>query len=1039
MKFTDPFIHRPVLASALSLVILLLGARAWTSMTVREYPTVTNTVVTVTTPYPGASPETVKAFITAPLQQAIASTPGIDYMTSASAPGKSTITVNMQLNSDPDAAVAQILSKVNQVQNLLPAQSQKPVISETVGSPIALMYPSFSSKSLDQQQLDDYVLRVAQPKIQAVKGVGQATIIPAGTDPSGDSFALRVWLDPVRMAAHGVTAADVAAALKANNFVSAVGRTRNTQRQVTITANTSLHNLDQFRHLIVKNVGDTPIRLDDVAKVTLGAANYNQGVFYNGAPAVFIGVKPTPDANALDVARGVHKAMDELRATLPPGIHAHIVFDQSGFITASLHEVFATIAITLAVVVLVIFFFLGSLRSLLLPAVAIPLSVIGAGVIMLVLGFTINLLTLLAIVLAIGLVVDDAIIVLENIQRLIDEGETPLQAAIRGARELATPILVMSTTLVAVFIPIGFMGGLTGSLFTEFAFTLVATVVVSMIIALTLTPMLSSRMLRPTSPHGLSHLIDHGFTRLSRLYDRSLHAVMGYRVLLLVVGLCVLVSIPFLLSGSKSELAPTEDQGMVLMSGTGPATATLAYLNKYDAQIRKIAASLPETAGVWQISGMSPVPGAGSNAVLGGVELKPWGERSRTQMQLMPQLQGKLHAVTGLQTVAFPLPTLPGSSGGLPIQFVLTSTHGYADMNAAGNALIGAAMKTGKFAFLTKDLRYDAPIISLDVKHDIAANLGLDMSDIGQNLSPLLSGNYVNRFDMNGHSYEVIPQVPDALRANANALGSYYVRTAGDQLVPLTTMVDVKHGVEPEYLPQFQQQNAVTIEGTMAPGVTLGQALAELDSVARNTLPAGYSIGYASQSRQFMRQGHAMVITFALSILLVFLLLAAQFESFRDPLIVLAAVPMSVFGALAFLYFGVATLNIYTEVGLITLIGLITKQSILIVQFANVIQATEGLDRRAAAEKASSIRLRPILMTTAAMVLGVVPLLAASGAGAVSRFDMGLVIAAGLTIGALISLYIVPVIYTYVARDRRVTRNALVTPIRPVTSLEARG
>lgn len=1015
MKFTDIFIRRPVLASAVSLIILLLGLRAWTGMTVREYPTVTTTVVTIVTAYPGASPETVRSFITSPLQQAVASAPGIDYMTGASAQGVSTITVNMRLNFDPNAAVSQILSKVNQVQNLLPAQAQRPIINETVGSSTALMYLSFSGKGLNQQQINDYVLRVAQPKIQGVPGVGQAQIVPAGTDPSGNAFALRAWLNPASMAARGITAADVSNALQTNNFISAVGSTRNKQKQVAITATTSLNNLTQFQNLVVKNVGNTVIRLKDVADVALGAANYDQAVFFDGRPAVFIGVQPAPDANALDVAAGVHSALDELTDSLPPGIRADVALDQSTFITASLHEVLSTIAITLAVVVIVIFLFLGSLRSLLLPAVAIPLSIVGAGIIMLALGFTINLLTLLAVVLAIGLVVDDAIIVLENIQRLIDEGARPVAAALQGARELASPILVMSTTLVAVFVPIGFMGGLTGSLFTEFAFTLVATVIVSMVVALTLTPMLSSKVLRPTPPSGFTHVLNQGFEHLRDLYDRSLHSVLRFRPLTLLVAACVLASIPFLFLGTKAELAPSEDQGVVLAQGIGPATATLNYLNAYNEQIRKIFDSFPETALVWQIGGIAPSGGAGNNAVFGGSNLKDWNQRSRTQMQITPLVQQKLNDVAGLQAVAFSLPTLPGSAGGLPIQFALTSTHDYQQIDAAADQFIGTAMKSGLFAFLTKDLRYDNPQISLDINRNVAANLGISMSDIGQDLSPLLSENYVGRFDMSGHSYEVIPQVPDRMRANANDLGNYYIRAGSGKLVPLTTVVNVKRTVEPEFLPQFQQLNSATIQGVMAPGVTLGQALGYLKSQAASTLPTGYSVDYASQSRQFIQQGNTIIVTFGLSILLVFLLLAAQFESFRDPLIVLVAVPMSVFGALVFLFLGAATLNIYTEVGLITLIGLITKQSILIVQFANVIQEEEGLDRRAAAEKASSIRLRPILMTTCAMVLGVVPLLVATGPGAVSRFDMGLVIATGLTVGALFSLYVVPVIYTYVA------------------------
>ncbi|MGH8283092.1 MAG: efflux RND transporter permease subunit [Gammaproteobacteria bacterium] len=1023
MKFTDIFIRRPVLASAISLVILLLGLRAWMGMTVREYPTVITTVVTVSTAYPGASPETVKAFITSPLQQVIASAPGIDYMTGTSAEGVSTITVYMRLNYDPNAAISQIMSKVDQVKNQLPPQSQQPVINETVGGTTALMYLSFSGKSVSQQQINDYVLRVAQPKIQGVNGVSQAQIVPAGIGPSGNAFALRAWLNPVSLAARGITAGDVSNALQANNYISAVGSTRNPQKQVTITATTSLNNLAQFQNLVVKNVGTTVVRLKDVADVTLGSENYNQAVFFNGVPAVFIGVQPSPDANDLDVAAGVHKVFKELQTSLPPGMHATVAYDGSTFITASIHEVLITIVITLIVVVIVIFLFLGSLRSLLLPAVAIPLSIVGAGIIMLALGFTINLLTLLAVVLAIGLVVDDAIIVVENIHRHIDDGMQPIPAALRGARELASPIIVMATTLVAVFVPIGFMGGLTGSLFTEFAFTLVATVIISMIVALTLTPMLSSKVLRHTPPKGLSHFLEQGFTRLRNAYDHSLHMILNFRPLMLLVAVCVFISIPFLFLGTKSELAPTEDQGLILVEGIGPATATLHYLGSYAVQMRKIFDSFPETGNVFQINGIAPPGGAGNNAAIGGLKMMDWSQRSRTQMQIMPLVQQKLNAITGLQTVAFAKPSLPGSAGGLPIQFVLTSTEDYQQINSAADRLIGAAMQSGQFAFLTKDLRYDNPQIVLDVNRNVAANLGISMSNLGQDLSPLLSENYVGLFDMSGRSYEIIPQVPDAMRANVNALGSYYVRTGSGTLVPLSTVVSIKHTVEPEYLPQFQQLNSATIQGTMAPGVTLGQALNELKGLATSLLPNSFSYDFASQSRQFIEQGNAVIFTFALSILLVFLLLAGQFESFRDPLIVLVAVPMSVFGALLFLFLGAATLNIYTEVGLVTLIGLITKQSILIVQFANVIQEEEGLDRRAAVEKASSIRLRPILMTTLAMVFGVVPLLAASGPGAVSRFGMGLVIAAGLAIGALISLYVVPVIYTYVAREKVARRS----------------
>ncbi len=1015
MKFTDIFVRRPVLASAVSMAILLLGLRAWLGMTVRQYPDVTTTVVTVTTADPGASPETVKAFITSPLEQVIASAPGIDYMTATSAISTSTITVYMRLNYDPNAAVSQIMSKVNQVLNVLPPGSQAPIINETVGDSTALMYLSFDSTQMSQQQIDDYLLRVVQPKIQGVAGVAQAQIRPTGTDPSGNAFALRVWLDPVRMAALSITPAQVSQALQANNFISAIGSTRGTSKQVTITATTSLNDLNQFKRLVVADVNGTVVRLQDVGDVKLGAENYDQSVYFNGVPAVFIGVFPTPDANDLDVADGVHKAFEDLKAALPPGMEAVNAYDGSVYITKSIHEVIFTIAITLLVVVIVIFLFLGSLRSLLMPGAAIPLSVVGAGLFMLACGFSINLLTLLAVVLSIGLVVDDAIIVVENIHRHIEEGMKPFDAALRGARELASPIIVMSTTLAAVFAPIGFLGGLTGSLFTEFAFTLVFTVAVSMIVALTLTPMLSSKVLVHTPPEGLAHFLESNFEKLRRAYDRSLHSVLQFRPLVLLVSAALFLSIPFLFLGSRSELAPTEDQGLILVSGNAPSTATLHYLNAYAGQMRGIFKDFPETGGLFQINGISLTGGSGNNGLVAGMRLTDWDDRKRTQMEIMPQLQQKLGAVAGLETVAFTRPALPGSAGGLPVQFVLTSSADYTDINNAATSLINEAMQSGKFAYMTKDLRYDNPQVVLDIDRDTAASLGISMNAIGSNLAPLLSENLVGRFDMQGHSYEIIPQVPDSMRDDPEALKSFYVPTSGGKLVSLATVAKIDHKVQPTFLPQFQQLNSATLQGVMAPGVTLGSALDYLRETARRILPSGYLIDYASQSRQYVQQGNTVIWTFLLSITLVYLILAAQFESFRDPLIVLITVPMSVCGALVFLYLGLATLNIYTEVGLITLIGLITKQGILIVQFANVIQEEEGLDRAAAVQKASSIRLRPILMTTGAMVFGVVPLLMASGPGAVSRFDMGLVIAAGLTIGSLFSLYVVPVFYSYIA------------------------
>ena len=1023
MKFTDIFIHRPVLATALSLVILLLGLRAYTEMTVREYPAITNTVVTVTTAYPGANPNTIQGFVTTRLERVIASAPGIDYMTSNSSEGMSTITVYMKLNYSPNAAVANIQSKVQQVTNELPAGSQLPVINVTVGNTTDLMYIAFYSDQLSQQQITDYLLRVVQPKLASVSGVGEAQILPPGSG-NGNTYSMRVWLNPRKMAALGISAAQVSQVLAANDFISAVGSTRGTETGDTIVATTNLHDAAQFRNLVVKNVGNTIIRLKDIAQVELGAQNYDSSAYFDGKPAAFVGIQEAPSANSLNVAAGVKAALAELGTALPPGMHMAIPYDATDYIKASIDEVLLTIGITLAVVVLVIFLFLGSFRSVLIPAVAIPLSIIGAGFIMWAMGFTINLLTLLAIVLAIGLVVDDAIIVVENVHRHIDEGKSPLQAALMTGRELGTAIVVMSTTLIAVFAPIGFMSGLTGSLFSEFAFTLVATVVVSMVVALTLSPMLSSKILRASSAHGFAHFIDTRYEELRRLYDRLLRGSLNFVPVTLLFAAVIFVSIYFLFTTSKQELAPQEDQGVIFNMGTGAPNITPELLRKYGMKIVHDLEKYPETKATFMVTGISVGSGGGTNSLIAGMRLKNWDKRSVTAMQLAPQVQQQMNGITGLQVASFQRPSLPGSAGGLPVQFVLQSSGGYDKLDQVANDVIDRAQKSGLFVYVTKDLRIDNPEIVLHIHRNMAANLGLTMANIAQDLQPLLGGNYVNRFDLKGRSYEVIPQVPDHFRANPGMLKTYYVATATGQMVPLSTVVSVETKVQPQFLPQFQQLNSATIQAVPAPGVTLGQALTYLKTQAQNVMPKGFSIDYSSQSRQYMQEKSGLLVTFALAILLIYLLLAAQFESFRDPLIVLITVPMSISGALIFISLGLATINIYTEVGLITLIGLIAKQGILIVQFANQIQRHEGLDKRSAVEKASSIRLRPILMTTGAMVLGVLPLLLASGAGAVSRFDMGLVIFTGLAIGSLFSLFVVPAIYMVLAKDLREPQNS---------------
>lgn len=1024
MRFTEIFVRRPVMATALNLVIFLLGLHAFLMMTVRQYPALTNTVVTITTAYPGASPSTVQGFVTTRLEKVIASAPHIDYLTSNSSEGTSTITVYMQLGTEPSSALANIQAKVQQVTDQLPTGSQLPVINVTVGSTTDLMYVAFYSKTLNQQQITDYLLRVVQPQLATVSGVGQAQILPPGAG-NGNTYAMRIWLNPQKMAALGISAAQVSTALQANDFISAVGQTRGKTVQNTIVATTNLHNVQEFENLVITKSGDTLIRLKDVAKVELGAQDYTSYAFFDGRPAAFIGIQESPSANSLDVASGVKAALKNIDKGLPPGLHEAIPYDASVFIKASLDEVMLTIGITLAVVLLVIFFTLGSWRAAIIPAVAIPLAIIGAGLIMWGLGYSINLITLLAFVLAIGLVVDDAIIVVENVHRHIDEGKSPFDAAMLTGRELGSPIVVMSTTLIAVFAPIAFMGGLTGSLFGEFAFTLVAAVFISMIVALTLSPMLASKVLRPTKEHGFEHFIDQRFSGLSRFYDRLLRGSLNYVPVTLLFAAVVFASIYFLFTTSKSELAPQEDQGIIFSADTGGPTITPKELVKYGKQVLHVFDQYPEKAATFMVTGISTGSGAGSNSMFAGLRLTPWSQRSTTAMELQPKVQQALQSVTGLQTASFLPPPLPGSAGGLPVQFVLQSPGSYTKLDKVADQVVGAAYQSGLFFYVMKDLRIDNPEVVLKINRNLAGNLGISMAAIAQDLQPLLGGNYVNRFDMDGRSYKVIPQVPDRFRADPGMLKHYYISTASGALVPLSTVVSIETRTEPQFLPQFDQLNAATIQAIPKPGVSMGQALGFLRQAAEKVMPSDYQVNYASQSRQYEQEKSGLLVTFLLAILLIYLLLSAQFESFRDPLIVLITVPMSISGALIFISLGFGSINIYTEVGLITLIGLIAKQGILIVQFANSIQLHEGLDKRAAVEKASSIRLRPILMTTAAMVLGVLPLVFATGPGAVSRYQMGLVICTGLAIGALFSLFVVPAMYMALAKDIRNKREQL--------------
>ena len=1006
MKFTDIFVHRPVLASVVSLLIFVLGLRALVEMEVRQYPKTQNTVVTVTTAYPGASSELVKGFITTPLQQAIAEADGIDYLTATSSQGVSVIEANMRLNYDPNAAVSEIQAKVASKLNVLPEAAQNPVIDSTTGDATALMYLAFYSREMELPQITDYLIRVVQPQLQALQGVAKAELI------GNQTFAMRVWLDPDRMAALGVSGDEVANVLRANNYLAGIGQVRGEDVQIDLSTTTDVSGVQDFLNLVVRANDGTLVRLDDIADVKLGAADYDSATLYKGIPAIFIGVEQTPGANPLDVAKRVHALLPNLQAQFPEGLEAHIPYDASEFIKESIKEVFKTLAEAVLIVLLVIFLSLGSLRAAIVPSVAVPLSIVGAAFLMLLMGFSINLLTLLAMVLAIGLVVDDAIVVVENVHRHLEMGKDGITAAVDAARELGLPILAMTTTLVAVYAPIGFMGGLVGSLFVEFAFTLAGAVLISGVVALTLSPMISARVLHSSKQEGrFEHGVERFFQWLARNYGKALHGWLRYPGVTVLVAVAVIASIYLMYSMTKKELAPTEDQSILFFMATGPQTATIDYDIRYVRQIQQMFEGIPEYQESFILAGF----GGDTSSTFGGFKMSPPSERQRSQMAIQPELQGALGQVTGLQTVVFPRPSLPTPGNGIPVEFVIVSDAELETLNGLADQLLGTAMGSGKFMFLQKDIKFTRPRTTLNVDRDLAGDLGISMQDLGQSLAVMLNQDYVNWFSLEGRSYQVIPQVNRAARNDVGKVEDYYVRTSAGDLVPLSTLVTVSNDVVPSKRTQFQQLNAITLSGVMTPGVALGDALAYLEQTAGELFPRNVRWDYKGESRQFKSEGGALEATFFLSLLVIYLVLAAQFESWRDPFVILMSVPLSIAGAMAFLFLGFASINIYTQVGLITLIGLIAKNGILIVEFANQLREREGLDKRAAVEQASQIRLRPILMTTVAMLVAMIPLLTASGPGAVSRFDIGLVITTGLGIGTLFTLFVVPAVYVLVA------------------------
>ena len=1003
MKFTDLFIRRPVLALVINLLILLGGLVAINILTVRQYPRSDVAVITVNTAYIGASADLVRGYITTPLERVIASADGIDYIDSISAQGLSTIKIHLKLNYDANAALTQVQAKVAQVRNDLPPEAEAPVIElETADNEFAAMYLGFYSDELDENQITDYLTRVVQPKLSAISGVQRAEIL-------GDrTFAMRIWLKPERMAALNISPTDVREALQANNYLAAVGATKGSMISVNLVANTNLRTAEEFRQLAIKQADGTIVRLGEIADVVLGAENYNEEVSFNGQTATFMGLWVLPTANSLDVVRAVREVMPGIEKALPTGINLGIPYDSTVYINDAIHEVIKTLIETLIIVMLVIYLFMGSWRAVLVPITAIPISLVGAVLLMMLFGFTINLLTLLAIVLSVGLVVDDAIVVVENVERHMQEGQGPLKAALLGARELVGPIIAMTITLAAVYTPIGIQGGLTGALFREFAFTLAGAVLVSGVVALTLSPMMSSKLLRPgDDERGFAGWINRRFDWLRREYTALLAVTLSSRwIVMFIAGSVVFLILPFWMFSMK-ELAPKEDQGVVFGIVQAPPNATLDQTSLFAKRLNGVFQSQPECSATFQVIG--PTFG------FSGLVTKPWSERTRTTEEIAAALFPVAAKVPGVRIIPVTPPPLPGGSN-FDVELVIASTAEPREIVEFAQKLVQKAFASGMFMYADTDLKFDQPQTEVVFNRDKVASQGLDLRRIGADLTTLLGGDYVNRFSIQGRSYKVIPQVKRSERLTTDQLKNLYVRATDGKLVKLSTFATLNTTTEPRDIRRFQQLNSATIQGAIPPGVPLDAALKVLEDEAEKILPAGFSIDHAGQSRQLRKEGNKLVLTMGLSFLLIFLVLAAQFESFRDPFIILfGSVPLALSGAMLFTFLGLTTINIYSQVGLVTLVGLIAKNGILIVEFANVLQRT-GLDKFAAVTKAAATRLRPILMTTAATVMGHFPLVIASGPGAGARNSIGIVLVSGMIIGTIFTLFVVPAIYTVVAK-----------------------
>ena len=1008
MRFTDLFIRRPLLAWVLNALILLFGLVAFGYLKLRPYPDIQPAAIHVDTAYPGALADVVQGFITGPLQRAIIGAEGIDYYISASQDGLSSITIYNVADYDLNRLVTDVIGKVASVRGELPPNALEPVITKSFGSS-----PPFWIRLQDSQmtpeQLTEFFYRVMRPTILTREGV--AGLLPLGERP----FAMRLWVDPVRMAAMDVTAAELQAAVRNNNFTSEAGEIRDSMVVQPVRAATDINSAQDFANIVIRESNGAMVRVRDVATVEMASAPERSQGFVDGAPGLLIGVSMAPDSNPLDLSRNVRKGLEELQDKLPDTMTVDVFSDHGKYVKDALLEVTTTLFEALVIVALITLLFFGNPRSVLIMLISIPLSLVGTFLIMWMMGFSLNLFTMLALVIAIGLVVDDTIVVVENIHRHIEEGMPPMEAARAGAREVIGPVISMSLTLVAVFLPVSFMQGLSGKLISEFVFTLAGSVVISGIVALTLSPMLCSRVLKQESDNSIAHWLDQRFDALRRRYANALHRAMRYRPVWVLVAIVVIATVPALFLLSKQELVPLEDSGYVHVAYSVPGHLSEEFVTESGARVEAAMKELPEYASSFRLEGIID-----DGATLVAAHLKPWDERERTAIELRDVVQQMVNKIPGIEANAFIVDLSPaGAAGSMPIQMAIQTTADYADLAEVSDDLLQAIRSSGKFIFSANDLKYSKPQIHVDINRDKAGELGIDMADIATTLSVMLSEGYISRFSYKGESYKVIPEATPAQRIDRAWLERYYVRSASGDSIPLAALVDTTLEAQPRSLKQFNGLNAATISLVPMPGVSMQEGLDALKELNQQMLPAGYSVDYSGQARSFLQSGNTLVIAFLLSLLTIYLFLVAQFESLRDPVVVLVTVPMSLCGALIFLTLDFATLSLFSQVGLITLVGLISKHGILMVDFARRLQE-RGVAFEEAIIEAAAVRLRPILMTTAAIVMAVIPLLIASGPGANSRHHIGLVIATGMTIGTLFTLFILPVVYTYIAQRREV-------------------